>query len=100
MTEGKRIDVVRGRLEPSVADELIAFWSEQGALTEAAARQRLAEVVCVLRDADGAVAGVNSVFADRVETIGGRRFWVYRSFLRPDVGEEWPAMVDAAFAAL
>jgi hypothetical protein len=100
MMEGKRIDVVRGRLEPSVADELIAFWSEQGALAEAAARQRLAEVVCVLRDVDGSVAGVNSVFADRVETIGGRRFWIYRSFLRPDAADGWPAMANAAFAAL
>jgi hypothetical protein len=94
------IEIVRGRLEPAVADELVAFWSEQGALTEAAARQRLAEVVCVLRDGDGRIAGVNSAFADRVDTIAGRRFWIYRSFLRPDRGDDWPGMVDAAFAAL
>jgi hypothetical protein len=95
-----RIDVVRGRMAPETADELIAFWSAQGALREAAARQRLAEVVCVLRDADGEVAGVNSVYADRVEQIAGRRFWIYRSFLRPDSRDRSAAMIEAAFAAL
>jgi hypothetical protein len=94
------IDVVRGSLEPAVADELVGFWSEQGALSEAAARQRLAEVVCVLRDGEGEVAGVNSVYADRVELIGGRRFWIYRSFLRPDLRDAGPEMIDAAFGAL
>lgn len=94
------IQVVRGRLEPQVADELVRFWSERGALSEPAARQRLAEVVCVLRDSDGEVAGVNSVYADRVELIGGRRFWIYRSFLRPDHRECGPEMIDAAFEAL
>lgn len=94
------IEVVRGRLETSVGDELVSFWSEQGALSEAAARQRLAEVVCVLRDEDGAIAGVNSAFADRVALIGGRRFWIYRSFLRPGFEEAGPAMIDAAHEAL
>lgn len=101
MTESKHvIEVVRGRLEPAVADQLVGFWSDQGALTEAAARQRLAEVVCVLRDEDGAIAGANSVFADRVDLIGGRRFWIYRSLIRPDAGNAGPAMIDAAFKAL
>jgi hypothetical protein len=94
------IEVVRGRLAPDVADELVGFWSEQGALSEPAARQRLAEVVCVLRGDDGRVAGVNSVYADRVEVIGNRRFWIYRSFLRPDLRDAGPEMIDAAFAAL
>lgn len=94
------IEVVRGRVSGALAEELVAFWTGQGALTETAARGRLPEVVCVLRDGGGAIAGVNSAFADSVELIGGRRFWVYRSFLRPDRRDEWPAMVDAAFAAL
>lgn len=95
-----RVEVVRGRLEPAVADELVAFWSGHGALQEAAARARLAEVVAVLRDPDGAIAGANSVFADRVELIGGRRFWIYRSFLAPGHAASAPAMMDAAYATL
>jgi hypothetical protein len=99
-TSDHTIDVVRGGLDPQVADELVGFWSEQGALSEAAARQRLAEVVCVLRDGEGAIAGVNSAYADRVELISGRRFWIYRSFIRPDLRDAGPEMIDAAFAAL
>lgn len=81
MDDGSSIEVVRGRLEPAVGDELVRFWSAHGALSEAAARARLAEVVAVLRDGAGQVVGVNSAFADRVALIGGRRFWIYRSFL-------------------
>lgn len=95
------IEVVRGALTPAVSEELVAFWSEQGALNEAAARQRLAEVICVLRDRDGAVAGANSAYADRVAATGGRRFWIYRSFIRPDLrADESMAMIAAAHAAL
>jgi hypothetical protein len=94
------IEIVRGRLTPEAGEELIRFWSEQGALSESAARQRLAAVVCVLRDSSGAVAGANSVYADRVELIGGRTFWIYRSFLRPDLRNAGPEMIDSAFGVL
>jgi hypothetical protein len=94
------IEVVRGRMSPEVGEELVEFWTARGALTAASARERLNEVVCVLRDPEGAIAGVNSVYAGRVETVGGRRVWIYRSFIDPARGDAWPAMVDAAFAAL
>src|SRR5690348_16276463 len=100
MDGNERVEVVRGRMTPEIADELIAFWAEHGALGEAAARERIPQVICVLRDAEGRIAGVNSAFADRVELVAGRRFWIYRSFLGSGSGDAWPAMVDAAFAAL
>lgn len=100
MGDGYAIEVVRGRLEPAVADELIGFWSAHGALSEAAARARLAEVVAVLRDPSGAIAGVNSAYSDRVALIGGRRFWIYRSFLAPGHAAGRAALLDAAFAVL
>lgn len=100
MDDGNSIEVVRGRLEPAVADELVGFWSAHGALSEAAARARLAEVVAVLRDRDGRVIGANSAFADRVALIGGRRFWIYRSFLADGGAASVLAMADAAFAVL
>lgn len=97
----RTIEVVRGGLDPTAGEELIRFWSEHGALTGPAARQRLAEVVCVLRDEEGVVAGANSVFADRVEITGGRRFWIHRSFIRPDLREsEGPRMIEVAYRAL
>ncbi len=100
MDDGGAIEVVRGRLEPAVGAELIDFWSAHGALSEAAARARLAEVVAVLRDGEGRVVGANSVFADRVPLIGGRRFWIYRSFIAPGHGAGGAALLDAAFAVL
>ena len=94
------IEVVRGRLSDERADQLVHFWTSQGALDETAARQRLPEVVCVLLDGAGEIAGVNSVYPDNVELIGGRRFWIYRSFLLPAASSESPAMIRAAFGAL
>ena len=94
------IETVRGGLGRDTGDELLAFWAEHGALTGQQARDRLPEVVCVLRDGSGRVAGANSVFADSVELLAGRRFWVYRSFLAPAAGDAGPAMIAHAFAAL
>ena len=94
------IETVRGRLGQDTADEILGFWADHGALAGEQARARLPEVVCVLRDESGRVAGVNSAFADSVELIAGRRFWVYRSFLAPGAEDAGPAMIAHAFAAL
>ena len=94
------IEVVRGRLSEKLSQELVGFWLGNGALDDAAARRRLPEVVCVLRSSSGDVVGVNSVFADAVDLLGGRRFWVYRSFLLPAARAAWDAMASAAFRAL
>ena len=94
------IDVVRGRVSEQLSRELVSFWVDNGALGEAGARRRLAEVVCVLRSSSGSIVGVNSAYEDAVALLGGRRFWVYRSFLLPAARAAWDAMVHAAFRAL
>ena len=94
------IDTVRGDLSDETAGEILAFWEKQGALTGEAAKQRLREVVCVLRGEDGRIAGVNSVFAEKVPLVGSRTFWVYRSLLDPVAGEHWIDLVRGAFNAL
>lgn len=94
------IEAVRGRLSEEREEQLLRFWAAQGALDEQAARRRLPEVVCLLLDDAGEIAGVNSVYPDEVAQIGGRRFWIYRSLLLPAAAEEGPAMIRAAFAAL
>jgi len=94
------IETVRASLGRDTADEILAFWADHGALAGEQARDRLPEVVCVLRDSAGRVAGVNSAYSDRVELIAGRRFWIYRSFLAPGAGDAGPAMIAHAFAAL
>jgi hypothetical protein len=94
------IEVVHGRVDEALARDLVSFWTSRGALDQAAARERLAQVVCVLRDRRGQIAGVNSAYPAAVPQIGGRTFWIYRSYL-PDVPPEaWPAMANHAFLAL
>lgn len=96
------IEVVRGRLSQERADELVRFWEAEGVLDEAAARARLPEVVCLLRGAGGEIAGVNSVYSAELGLVGGRRFWVYRNYMRD--GAATPAalgdMAHRAFLAL
>ena len=82
------IEIVRGRINDALADRVLQFWSDRGALDEATARQRLAEVVAVLIAGDETVLGVNSVHADRLALIGNRRFWIYRSLIDGSTGEE------------
>jgi hypothetical protein len=94
------IETVRGRMSEERADQLLRFWSAHTALKEEAARRRLSEVVCVLLDADGEMAGVNSVYPQDVPLIGGRRFWIYRRFLLPDASDAEEEMINAAFRAL
>jgi hypothetical protein len=94
------IEVVRGRLDDERAQEILRFWEDLGALHGEEARRRLPEVVCVLRDGDSRVAGVNSVYPQSVDLIGSRLFWIYRSRLGPGAVESDRAMFKAAFEAL
>lgn len=97
---GHRVEVVRGRLDEHLSRRLVEFWTERGALDEQAARARLAEVVCVLLDESGRLCGVNSVYAGDAPLVN-RRFWIYRSFATPDVGDDARAlMIEAAYEEL
>jgi hypothetical protein len=80
LAEAHSIEVVRGRRDAGLDDELVAFWTAHGALSEAVARARLEHVVCVLRDGGGSIVAANSVFDEPVPMLGGCRLWVYRSF--------------------
>jgi hypothetical protein len=94
------IDVVRGRVDGPAADEALAFWERHGALSDDEARRRLPELVCVLRDDDGAIAGASSVHPAEVPLIASRRFWIYRNLLPGDAVEQGPAMITSTFNAL
>lgn len=94
------IEVVRGRVDEALEGELIRFWAERGALDEKTARARIPAVVCVLRDDEGRLAGVNSAFAERVPVVGGRMFWIYRMLIDPEHGESSAEMLASACDAL
>jgi hypothetical protein len=87
-------------LRPERAEQLLRFWAGHGALDEAEGRRRLAEVVCVLLDDAGEIAGANSVFPGAVPLVGGQTFWIYRSFTPGADSDTAAAMVKAAHAAL
>jgi hypothetical protein len=89
------IETVRGHLDERVSEELLAFWARHGFAGQEA-RERLEQVVCVLRDR-GEIAGASSVFKADVELIGRRRFWVFRSLLPGTAAEHALAMIRATF---
>jgi hypothetical protein len=92
------LDVVRGRLDEPAASEVLEFWAQRG-FTGEPARQRLPEVVCLLR-CEGRIAGVSSAFPADLELVGGRRFWIYRSLLPPEVADHAEELIRATFDAL
>lgn len=94
------IEVVRGRLSDDRAEQILRFWASEGVLEGDEARARLPEVVCVLLDDGGEIAGVNSAYPENVGLIAGRRFWIYRSHLSEAAQDAGPAMIKAAFEAL
>jgi hypothetical protein len=66
----------------ALENELVAFWvAEKVIRTEAPARARAKEVVCIARDADGKIAGVCSVSPRLVPRLRERLYY-YRSYVR------------------
>jgi hypothetical protein len=98
--ENGTIKAVRGELGEGLADALVEFWTHAAGLEPEAARARLEQAVCVLVDDAGRIAGANSVYAADVELVGGRSFWIYRSFLLPEAKSDWAPMANAALLAL
>ena len=94
------IDVVRGTLDDATAEAVRTFWWQHTALDPAEADRRLPEVVCVLRERDGAVGGVCSVFARELPLIGNRRFFIFRSLLPGDARDRFFDLFAATYAAL
>ena len=73
---------VYGAMTPELSREIIAFWSSNHAIGDPIeAERRVAEVVCVARNPEGEIAGVNSVYEG---TLGEppRPYYFYRLFIR------------------
>jgi hypothetical protein len=102
VSEGERtIEVVRGALDEELAELILAFWAQHSSLPADAARNRIPEVVCVMRNDAGEILGVTSVTAAAIPEIGARRFWVHRSLLAPGTSETaWDELLEACFETL
>jgi hypothetical protein len=93
------VEVVRDSVRGDLAGEILDFWRTHGALSPDAARARLAQVVCVLRDRHGAVRGVNSVQPAVLDRVG-RTLFHYRRFLATADPDADRAMLQAAVDTL
>jgi hypothetical protein len=99
---GYAIEETYGRIAPRVRDEIVGMWMAERVLAPAEAQRRVAEVVAIARAADGEIAGVATAY---VAPLAGtdRRYWHYRTFVRPTHRAVWaiaPRMFDTALAAL
>jgi hypothetical protein len=81
--ENYRFEAVFPAPPAQVADEVVAFWLREHALpSEAAARQRVAQLVYVIRAQDGEIAGVSTAYTGQAPKLGGA-YYFYRMFIRP-----------------
>jgi hypothetical protein len=71
------------KVDEALENELVAFWiAEKVFATEAPARARAKEVVCIGRDAGGKIAGLCSA-VPRILPRLRERLYYYRSYVRP-----------------
>lgn len=80
LAKGYNIEPVYGHAV-QIAGQLVRFWVDNGALNEAAARQRVNHVACILRNENGEIRGVSSVVAVAMPMLGNRSVWMYNNYL-------------------
>lgn len=69
---------------PAMRERIVRFWHEQGAIVDPAeAWRRSFEVGCIVFDRHGEIAGVTSIYMDKL-AASGPGFWMFRMFIRPD----------------
>jgi hypothetical protein len=78
---GYRLSNVYGRVSPALAEEIVVLWASAGAIQPAEAARRVKEVVFVVRDPDGVLVGVNTVYVMDFLRAGSP-YYFYRAFVR------------------
>jgi len=74
------VENVYGVVEPETGEEIVRFWLEERALPPPRAKRRVSQVVFVVRDEEGNVCGVNTVFKGDLPG-SGRTYYFYRTFI-------------------
>lgn len=81
--QGYRIETVYGKLTQPQRQEIIRFWLKHRAIPSLeAARRRVGQVIDVLRNAEGEIVGLNSVYPATYRSPG-ERYLFYRLYIRP-----------------
>lgn len=99
---GYTIEVVLGRVGPSLRDEAVGMWVSENALPPAEARRRSGELIAIARSPDGEIAAVSTAY---VAPLAGSttNFWYYRTLARRAHRTAFaliPALFETAVAAL
>jgi hypothetical protein len=69
---------------PEMRERIVHFWREHGAVTDPGeAWRRTFEVGCITVDRQNEIAGVTSIYIDKL-TAAGPTLWMYRMFIRPN----------------
>lgn len=80
---GYRLNSVYKNISPSLHDEIITLWTENGAIPLDEAERRVQEVVYIVRNSSGILAGVSTAYLQRFlpeEDL----FYFMRMFIRPE----------------
>ena len=94
------VETLHGRLDEDWSERLARFWTANGALDDAQARARLPQVTAAVLDPSGEIVGTSSAFPADVPLLGGRRLWVFRSFVLPAASAAGPELITATYDAL
>lgn len=76
-----RVYSVCGRIDPDTAREVLDFWRQGRLVPAEEALRRVPEVLCVARDAQGELVGLNSAYR-AVDPGTLRVYYYYRTFIR------------------
>src|SRR5471030_3304168 len=73
---------VYGQVDEALRTEIVAFWTRSHAITDIQeAWRRTREVVLVVRNPAGEIAGISSVVVCRLPE--NKRYYFYRMFIQP-----------------
>lgn len=80
---GYRLTSVYKRIDSTLRDEIIALWADNGAIPLAEAERRVQEVVFIIRNQEGRLAGVSTVYLQKF-MAEETPFYFMRMFIRPE----------------
>ena len=80
---GYRLINVYNNIDSSLKNEIIALWTNHRAIPPDEAERRVQEVVYIIRNPDGIIAGVSTVYL-RKFIDGEHPFYFMRMFIRPE----------------